>query len=178
MKKHHIRNDNRPHQCCGRILGHDDCHVGDLHLTPVETRVLTAARYFFESFAHPAGYPMDDAILRAGALFEEGGAQADSPRIVARILAMLEAIRCSRRSVFVFNPTGCPTCAAIASDQERRMMLSLIALGQGHRSRAWLETMILCEGNDVDAVLWAMEALVQALPTSDRTGTFCPQAHQ
>lgn len=178
MKKHHIRKDNRPRQCCGRILAQDDCHVADLHLTPVETRVLTAARHFFESFAHPAVHTLDDAILRAGSLFEGDGGSSDGPRIVARILAMLEAIRCSRRSIFVFNPTGCPTCAAIASDQERRMMLSLIALGQGHRSRAWLQTMILCEGNDVDAVLWAMESLVQLLPDADRTGIPCPGAPQ
>jgi len=144
---------------CGRNPHPKDCYVSDLPLTLEEQIALTIARHFFQSFAQPASYAWINAFAEAEARF---GMDA-GPGIAARLLAGLQAMRRARRSVFMFNSASCRGCAAIATEHERRLMLSIHALRRRRTSEARLEIMLLCEGNEVEPVLAALAAVARAL---------------
>jgi len=134
--------------------------VDDLNLTGAERGVLSVARCFFHSFARPESQAWMEALSEAEARF---GSEA-GPGIAHRILGVLQAVRGARRSTFMFNPARCPSCSRAVTSEERRLMLALVAVGRGDAGSAHVETMLLCEGNDIAPVLGAMEELVEILP--------------
>lgn len=152
-----MRDLDRMH--CGRQPDPKDCFVADLRLTLEEQIALTLARLFFQSFAGARSDGWVAAMAEAEARF----GHRDGPIVAARLLAALQAIRQSRRSVFMFNSPACPGCAAIATEHERRMMRALSALRRGEVTAARAEIVMLCEGRGDDRVLRALTALGRAL---------------
>lgn len=144
---------------CGREPDEKGCYVNELLLTERETTVLAIARQYFLSFAQPESQAWMAAVATAETEF---GVEAGA-RIAARILGMVQAIRRARSSVFMYNSADCPGCATIATEQERRMMTALAALSRGSESRAQLELMLLCEGNQLDDTIAAMRRLSGAI---------------
>lgn len=144
---------------CGRNPSDKDCYVKDLDLTPSEEAVLKISRYYFQSFACPESHAWIRAMIEA----EDRFGYENGPRVAARTLAALQAVRNARQSDFIFNAPDCPGCALIATEQERRMMLSLAAIRRGDVGRARMEIMMLCEGTGVSYVLSAMGAVSRVL---------------
>lgn len=144
---------------CGRQPDPKDCHLAELRLTPEEQIALTLARLFFQSFAGTRPNGWVTAMAEAEARFGD----RDGPIVAARLLAALQAIRRSRRSVFMFNSPACPGCSAIATEHERRMMRALSALRRGKATAAYAEIVMLCEGQGADRVLSTLSALGRAL---------------
>lgn len=146
-------------QHCGRVPDPKDSYLDDLDLRLEEQITLTIARMFFQSFCTPEGMTWIAALAEAEARFgtEEG------PKIAARLLASLQSVRRARRSTFMFNSPTCPGCAAIATEHERRFITAVAALRRGDTGKARLEVMMLCEGNRVEIVVTALQALARAL---------------
>ena len=144
---------------CGRVPDAKDSTLSSLGLALEEEITLTIARLYFQSFCTPEGMTWIAAMAEAEARFgpEQG------PRVAARCLAALQAIRGARRSVFMFNNPWCPSCAAIATEHERRLIVAIAALRRGDESKAQVEMMMLCEGNSSDRVLAALAALARTL---------------
>jgi hypothetical protein len=79
------------------------------------------------------------------------------------VARLLDTIRQSRTSTFVFSNPACPCCAAIVTEHEQRIINALSAARSDRRNRAVLEMMMLCEGNDIDPVMQSLDALALVL---------------
>lgn len=144
---------------CGARPDPKGGHVRDLGLAREEEIVLAVARLFFLSFAAPGS----EAWIAAMAAAAQGLGPRDGAIVAARLLDVIQAIRRSRRSVFLFNATRCPDCSALATEHERRLLRALCAVRRGEGTVARAEIMMLCEGNPAEAVLGALSALGRAL---------------
>jgi hypothetical protein len=144
---------------CDRRPSRKEIGLPDLNLSPGEDAALTIARLFLRAIAEPASGAWIDAMRAAEARF----GPRDGPVIAARVLDVIGTIRRSRRSVFMFNAPGCPCCAAIVTEHERRMMLAISALRRGRTAAARGEVMMLCEGHGAERTLAALGALGTAL---------------
>ncbi len=133
----------------------DDCNLDD-----AEAAILTISRYYFQSFAVPESQAWTEAMRFAEAKFGDtlGGI------INLRLLKVLLAIRGSRKSVYRFNSTICPTCSGIVTEHERRFIVSLQSLRTQKAGRASSELMMLCEGNDIGPTIDALHELTILLP--------------
>jgi len=151
--------DNLEADTCGRVPKASDCYVSALGLIEAERHVLTIARLFFQSFARPASQNWMAAMEEAEAFFGED----DGPVVAARTLALLKVIRQTRRSVFMFNTPGCPGCSAVATEQERKMMTSLVAIREGDIRRARVALVEVCESEQVDGVMRDVRRLANTL---------------
>lgn len=155
---------------CGRReqrLRNKECGLDDLPFVQSERAVLTMARLYFQTFVDPRSMAWARALTDADACFSP----RDHPLVAAQVLAVVQAMRLSRRSCFQFNNPTCPCCSAIVTEHERRLILTLHAMRRGDNSRAQLEMMMLCEGNRTDAVLHCMAELARTLDQIDGTDT-------
>ncbi|MEJ6404806.1 hypothetical protein [Yoonia sp. 2307UL14-13] len=148
--------------CCGRLPEAKETPLAEAHFDDVEKSILAIARYFFQSFAAPQSQGWMAALDLAEATFGD----LDGPIIATRLLTTMRAVRYARRSVFSFNCQSCETCAAILTEQERRLIAALQAIRGGQIGRAQTELLMLCEGNDIKQVMGAMTRLSIALPSS------------
>ncbi|MEL6953382.1 MAG: hypothetical protein AAFN09_00125 [Pseudomonadota bacterium] len=154
-----------PDPCCGRPVEDKDSLRAEAGLDTAEHGILDIARFYFSSFAHPDSQAWMAGLDTAQALFGD-----DGPRIAARVMDVLRAMRCARRSTFMFNAPTCPGCSRILTEHERRLIQGFAALRRGAMGQARVEAMMLCEGNPTGALLDAMQALADVLP-----GTQAPQ---
>ncbi|MEM1273619.1 MAG: hypothetical protein AAGF88_07375 [Pseudomonadota bacterium] len=129
----------------------------------IETHLLTIARHVFQSFSNPASQGWLTALQRAQLAFGNQG-----PDIFARLLDVLQSIRCARTSCFMFNAPTCAHCAQIATEHERRMLVAIASIRRDNVGRARAELMMLCEGASTQAVLAAIERLIAVLPAPER----------
>ncbi|AXI46743.1 hypothetical protein C1J03_12355 [Sulfitobacter sp. SK012] len=113
--------------------------------------LLTAARLYFQSFAEPHS----QSWMQALSLTQVHFGQFDGPIIAIRLLTALQAMRCTRRSIFGFNAPQCATCSKVLTEHERRFMTAIQSVRRGQNSVAQLEIMLLCEGNETEHVLAA-----------------------
>jgi hypothetical protein len=144
---------------CGRNPARNERYLSELNLTLEEQIVLTVARHFFHSFARPNSMAWLNALGEAEARF----GRDDGPRIASRILVVLQSVRRARKSVFMFNPSTCPCCSAIATEHERRLMVAVHAMRRDDRGQARLEMLLLCEGNPIEEVLASLSELGAAM---------------
>ena len=148
--------------CCGRSPEPKEMLLAEADFDDVEKSILAIARYFFQSFAAPQSQGWMAALDLAEATFGD----PDGPLIATRLLTTMRAMRYARRSLFSFNCQSCETCAAILTEQERRLITALSAVRNGQIGRAQTELLMLCEGNDITQVIAAMTRLSIALPAS------------
>jgi len=151
---------------CDRRLAPRDTPVAAARFDEVEQTLLTVARYYFQSFAHPATEAWVKAFALAEERFPSSAAQTKASELAVALLAAVQAMRASRKSGFRFSNPDCPDCARILCEQERQFMEVLRALRQDARSRAHASALLLCEGNPTTAFLRAMTDLVAL--TGDR----------
>ncbi|MEM9434616.1 MAG: hypothetical protein AAGA12_11905 [Pseudomonadota bacterium] len=155
------RKSNVPNDC-GREPGAKECTLADLGLDPVEEQLLAITRHVFQSFAVPG----TQGWLNGLALAEQAFGH-DGPRLFARLVDALLAVRATRRSCFIFNSPMCPCCSKVVTEHERRLITALSAIRRGLIGRARTELMMLCEGAEAGAVIHALVALSRHLPTPD-----------
>lgn len=132
-----------------------DSLLKELDLSCAYQPVLQILRLYLQSVAEPGSLAWMAAL--AGA--EEAYDRTYGPQIAVRVLTVMQRVRVSRRSVFDFNSPVCPTCSQIVSEHERRFMIALDCAGDGRLGQAQMELIMLCEGNDVDEALSAMDDL-------------------
>lgn len=119
--------------------------------------MLSVARHYFDAFARPEGQAWIAAVSKALELF---GAKR-GPEVSVAVLIAVQAMRQARRSTFRFSNPDCAICSAFATQHERSLMASLRAAARGRRDDAAAHAAILCEGNDVRALVHALEVLAQ-----------------
>lgn len=156
---------------CGRVATAKDRPIHLLGLDPAERALLGIARLMFQTFSPADVGDWIAALTRAEAAF----GPAQGAMIFARLARLLQCMRQSRRSVFLFNNPACPGCAAIVTEHERRLMLALVAARQGQAARAAIEVMMLCEGNEIDRVLAALDDLAIAMMGAPLDGHACAE---
>ncbi|MEM1389124.1 MAG: hypothetical protein AAF748_10730 [Pseudomonadota bacterium] len=141
---------------CERHLRSSECLVSDMDFTPPDRALLTIARFFFLAFSEPAQHDWMRAFDIGRQVFgaERGAA------IAAGMLDLVRDMRLARRSRFHFSNPDCPCCANVLCESERQLMGIVAALAQGKQSEAHANALLLCEGNDIGALLDSGRALV------------------
>ena len=124
-------------------------------LDPRMICALTVARFFFQSFSAPQLEGWTRALSGAEQML---GSKA-GPEFACGVLRMVQAMRCSRKSVFHFSNPDCGHCASTLSGHERLLMHSLWACLKGRPEDAAGLAMLLCEGNDTSDLVAAMTDL-------------------
>lgn len=148
---------------CTSAIRQNDRPIAALDLDTAEHAVLTAARFFFLSFAEPAGQAWLSVILASDSIFD-GPQHAETMR---RTCALVHEVRCSRRSTLRFSNPNCAHCAAIVTEHERHFIQMVQAVRTGNLGAARTSAMLLCEGNNDTRVLRAaheMTGLFKARP--------------
>ncbi|MEM8656823.1 MAG: hypothetical protein AAGF22_01895 [Pseudomonadota bacterium] len=145
--------------CC-HPSGGDQLKLCDAGLDRFEVAVLDIMRFYFLSFASPATQGWLRALHTATAHFKAEAA----PIIAFQVLAMVQAMRCSRPSVFTFSSPTCPDCAAVLSDAERHMMAAIHCIRASRRNEAQTHAMLLCQGNPTETFLMSVDALCAGAP--------------
>ncbi|MBT8155186.1 hypothetical protein KMP13_15180 [Epibacterium ulvae] len=125
-----------------------------------EVTCIQIARYYFNTFSNPHS----QTWMRAFSTAEEHFDYSNGPVIASLVARVLDAVRQSRRSCFMFNNPACANCADILTEHERRLLTALSSLRRGGVERAELELMMLCEGNDTARVMMWLRELALALP--------------
>lgn len=127
--------------------------------TTDERAVLAIARHYFLTFAEPGSHAWMRAQMLACCSFDaiHGLLIADA------VLGCVREMRLARGSSFRFSNPDCPGCARILCECERQLMSLVIAIRHGRPSAAHVNAMMLCEGNDAEGLMEAVESLVEAL---------------
>ena len=153
---------NGPH--CQRIAGPKEISRDDACLDFSEDTLLTASRYYFQSFACPES----QGWLRALSVTQIYFGDQVGPSIAVKLLTAMQAMRCTRRSMFQFNAPDCVRCSEILTEHERRFMAALQAIRFNDLNTAGLEIMLLCEGFESEHVVDTFKDLSNVLPQRAR----------
>lgn len=141
---------------CGQSRGEPIVALG---YTDDEEAVLSILRQYCATFAAPDRQSWIAAISLA--LSEFGTARG--PDVAVATLGVMQSIRGTRRSSFIFNSADCSVCSMFVTGHERLLMSAVRAVSRGQREAALAHATLLCEGNDAHAVVLAMEVLVDRI---------------
>lgn len=131
----------------------------NIGLDESDKALLHIARRYFLSYANPTYPHWESAFDLAIQLF---GAD-QGPGIAVALLNVVRAMRNARSTTFRFTNPLCPDCAPNISDGERLLFRAIQFIRCGDRSRAQIEALILCEGNDTELTLAAMHRLAETM---------------
>lgn len=163
-KKNNSAAQNDLHSAsCGRILGPQDCHLHTLNLNVDHFAVLSVARSFFNAFATQNDAGWTSPFLRSNWFFPR---HTDHLKIVRDVLALVEAVRCSRRAPLTFSNPRCACCASVVTEAERHFIELIRAMSSQSQSQATIHAMLLCEGNDISDVIEVARSLNAQLETN------------
>ncbi|MEP2640413.1 hypothetical protein [Roseobacter sp.] len=146
----------------------EDCHrdpaakehrVEEAGLDAVDIVCLDILRFFISTFAEPQSQNWMRGFARAAAAF----GPTNGPVVAARLIALLQAVRRGRRSMFMYSNPDCPGCCKILTEHERRLICAINGQRHGRPQLARLQLMMLCEGNSTDAVLVQLDAFMTTL---------------
>lgn len=116
---------------------------------------LEIMRYFFVAYTDPERHSWETAFLHAQrTLGEDHG-----PVIATRILALVQAMRTSRKSTFSFSSPYCACCRNHVSNSEKHMLDAVCAIERGDPVGARANALVLCEGYDTESFLEAARKL-------------------
>ena len=150
-----------PNDVCFRVIQGKEIQRSKAGLDDDEDVLLTLARCYFETFAMPETQSWMRCFDLAACHFG-----ADTGAVVSqRLLFALQAMRCSRRSVFGFNAPHCKGCSKIMTEHERRLMTVIKSTRHKQFGTMRMELMMLCEGNDTALAETCFDSLCAALPT-------------
>ncbi len=150
--------DSRPP--CHGPRGPGDSSLEELDLDATEYGFLTAARFFFVSFAEPNSSVWLSTIISSNCFFY-GPNHAEAMR---RAVKMVHEMRISRRSMLRFSNPRCQGCSRVITEPERHMMQLLKHARRGQNSRMASSAMLLCEGNPIEGLMQATRELCEMLP--------------
>jgi hypothetical protein len=151
---------------CGRTPEVKESLISGMDLSEEDKTILQIIRFYMQSVTYPKALSWMAAFSIADMTF----GPVHGPQIAVRALDVLQQVRLSRRSVFNFNSPTCPTCRQIITEHERRFMVALNCVKDGLAGQAQIEMIMLCEGNDVNRAIIAMDslnALIQAFQRPD-----------
>jgi len=137
-----------------------DIPVTSAGLDEFELGLLSVARHFIISFAAPDTQSWTIALNIAS----ERWGISEGARAAVSLLAVIEAMRRARRSMFHFSDPNCPTCRETLTPNERHLMLMIHAIRQGQIGQAQTEAMLLCEGEDTTDLMRAAWGLAGLFP--------------
>jgi len=144
---------------CPRVLTDKEQYVVTAKFGTDELAILAIARYYFQTFAVPAS----QAWIPATDLARHAFGALKGPRVAAAVLDMLREMRISRRSTFQFSNPECQVCADVLTENERQLMGVFRGLRNSMQSEAYVNALLLCEGNEINPLLGAAGVLVNAL---------------
>ncbi len=147
-------------EACTRTPSDKEQRIAQSGADKDEITCIQIARYYFNTFSNP----LSQTWMKAFATAEEHFDYCNGPVIASLVARVLDAVRQSRRSCFMFNNPACSNCADILTEHERRLLTALSSLRRGGVERAELELMMLCEGNDTARIMMWLRELALALP--------------
>ena len=141
----------------------DATRVADTGLDTFEVGLLAVLRYFCTSFCTP----QSQAWMHAYGIALERWGISDGPKAAQSLLTVAEAMRRSRQSVFVFSSPTCLVCRTRITPNERQFMQVIHAARRGQLGTARTAAMMLCEGSDTQAFIFAAMTLAGLFPSTD-----------
>lgn len=156
---------------CGTNRGEP---IGQPGYSMDEHTVLAVIRYYCASFAVPNSQSWIGAI--SVALSDFGTARGPDTAVAA--LGVLQAVRRARRSDFLFNPADCAVCSQYITGHERLLISALRSASRGQREAALAHATLLCEGNDAEAVVQALEVLINRITPGRISARSGPEMEQ
>lgn len=149
-----------PNWVCMRRFRDKEIQCACAGLDDDEDIILTLARFHFETFAVPEFQSWMLCFDFAARHFGPN----DGAVITQRLFLAIQAMRCTRRSLFSFNAPLCAACSEVLTEHERRLMAVIKSTRQKRFGAMKMELMMLCEGNDTSWVETNFESLCAALP--------------
>ena len=151
--------------CPGRAI--KTTPVAAANFDDIEMIFLDAARHFFLSFTEPETQAWETGLSIA---MHRLGPEVGSI-FATQSLAIVQAMRFSRRSTFHFSNPRCPCCRDKLTEHERNLMDTLIAVRRGNMSGAHLTAMMLCEGHSTDKMIYLMRDFSERIGPRDEKST-------
>ena len=151
---------SRASSFCDRVPRKNEQLLRDARFDDHELGCLDVSRLFFSTFATPDTHNWVRAIEFSEYVFDH----KQGAVLATLLMKLIQAIRSSRTSVFVFSNPDCPGCSRILTEHERRLILAIASARRRRQERARIEMMMLCEGNDTGAVMLWLNELCLALP--------------
>ncbi len=146
---------------CSRKIQDKEIHRSRAGMDSDEDVLLTLSRCYFETFA----VPTSQSWMRCFDLAERYFGGDKGAIICQRLLAALQSVRYSRRSVFDFNASQCTGCCNILTEHERRLMAVIKSARREQFGAVRMELMMLCEGNNTAPSEESIANLCAALPS-------------
>ena len=150
------RNDTLNNRSCNRVAQDDEISLDYLNLKPIEHSILTAARFYFSSFARPEESSWMNVVMFSERFFPG----ENSSKIAQALLIVVHEIRISRRSTLRFQDPVCIKCKNRATTEERHFVLMIKEVWSKRSATALTHAMLLCEGNKTSDLLRAINKLV------------------
>ncbi len=130
----------------------------DLAFTEREFAVLQIARHYFASFAAPESQGWMRAIVAALDAFDHD----TGPHVAVAVLSVVQTMRQTRKTPFRFNTPGCALCSGYLTVSERVLMNAVRCAATARAEAAHAHASFMCDGNDVRALMRALDALADA----------------
>ena len=124
-------------------------------LTDSEAKVLTVARYYFMTFAQPS----KQTWLHANDYAIKHFSSKNGPYASLAVLSAVQTMRQARNSTFMFNDADCKACSTYLTKNELSFITAIRCKSKGNDHGAAGHAFILCEGNDTEEFLHAIEIL-------------------
>lgn len=153
-------NQNKTARGCARVARFKESYVRDEGYDLDERCCLEIVRWFCQSFGPDAQACWIEGFLAA----EQVWGPTKGPVIAHHVMRVLQAMRISRKSMFLFSAPVCPGCARILTEHERRLIGAIRFARQGRPERAQLQMMLLCEGNATNDAMDELATLTCAMP--------------
>ena len=150
------RNNMLNNLSCNRVAQANEVSLDYLNLKPIEHSILTAARFYFSSFARPEESAWMNVVMFSDRFFPG----ENSSKIAQAVLIVVHEIRISRRSTLRFQDPVCINCKNRATTEERHFILMIKEVWLKHTAAAITHAMLLCEGNNTECLLRAINKLV------------------
>ena len=144
---------------CHQAAQEGDVSLTSLQLEATEYAILSAARFFFSSFANPETPSWMTVVIASEDFFPV----KDSPRIVQAILVVVHEVRLARKSTLRFSNPHCVDCQNNVTAEERHFISMFRKMRANGPEAAVIHAMLLCEGNQTSSLLESVNKLIQLL---------------
>ena len=144
---------------CHQAAQEGDVSLTSLQLEATEYAILSAARFFFSSFANPETPSWMTVVIASEDFFPV----KDSPRIVQAILVVVHEVRLARKSTLRFSNPHCVDCQNNVTAEECHFILMFRKMSANRPEAAVIHAMLLCEGNQTSRLLDSVNKLIQLL---------------
>ena len=126
-----------------------------------EKNLIELSRYFFSCYSTDKIPDPEIAVELCSKKF----GQSYAIEISLNLLEVISAMRESRKNTFQFNSSSCQKCKARLSDCERLFYSIIKSRRVGDLQTSYVNSMILCEGNDTSKLLNSIDKMNSRLLT-------------